>query len=103
MLVVRTDIPKAYFAANAGAKGLQAAERQYQAWLTLAKAATWSQPADVTTAHPKASILKASRAVFNIKGNSYRLVCKINYPAAIVQIRFFGTHAAYDDINAETV
>jgi mRNA interferase HigB len=46
---------------------------------------------------------KGSRVVFNIKGNDFRLVAKINYAAGIVEIRFFGTHDEYDAIDAETV
>ena len=53
--------------------------------------------------HPKASILKGGRAVFNIKGNDYRLVAALNYQAGVLMIRFFGTHAEYDEIDAETV
>ena len=53
--------------------------------------------------HPKASILKAGRVVFNIKSNDYRLVAAVQYQAGVLAIRFFGTHAEYDRINAETV
>jgi hypothetical protein len=45
---------------------------------------------------PKASILKAGRLVFNIKGNHYRLVARVQYQASVLVIRFFGTHAEYD-------
>jgi len=41
--------------------------------------------------------------VFNIKGNDYRLVARMQYQAGIVAIRFFGTHAEYDQIDAETI
>ncbi|MCR4953087.1 MAG: type II toxin-antitoxin system HigB family toxin [Treponema sp.] len=50
-----------------------------------------------------ASILKGSRAVFNICGNKYRLVVKINYKFKIIYIRFVGTHKEYDFINAEEI
>jgi len=43
------------------------------------------------------------RVGFNIGGNQYRLVVKINYPYRVVYVRFIGTHAEYDAINAETV
>ena len=103
MIVVRLDIPADYFAANPGEKGIDAAIKQYRAWLTIARSASWRQPADVKRSHPKASILKAGRAVFNIKANSFRLVCQINYLAGTVEIRFFGTHTEYDAIDAEIV
>jgi mRNA interferase HigB len=54
-------------------------------------------------ADPKASILKASRVVFNIKGNDYRLVARVQYQAGALAIRFFGTHAEDDKVDAETV
>ena len=53
--------------------------------------------------YPKASILKGSRVVFNIKGNDYRLIARLQYPAHVLTIRFFGTHSEYDKIDAETV
>ena len=40
---------------------------------------------------------------FNIAGNKYRLVVRVNYPYRLVYIRFVGTHAAYDDIDANQV
>ncbi len=53
--------------------------------------------------HPKASIFKSGRVVFNIKGNDYRLVAALKYQASVLAIRFFGIHAEYDKIDAETV
>jgi mRNA interferase HigB len=41
--------------------------------------------------------------VFNIKGNDYRLIARLQYQASVLAIRFFGTHAGYDEIDAETV
>jgi mRNA interferase HigB len=57
----------------------------------------------VKASYPKASILKGSRVVFNIKGNDYRLIAGVQYQAGALAIRFFGTHSEYDKINAETV
>jgi mRNA-degrading endonuclease HigB of HigAB toxin-antitoxin module len=51
----------------------------------------------------QASILKAGRLVFNIKGNDYRLIARVQYQAGVLMIRFFGMHAEYDEIDAETV
>ena len=103
MIVIGTDIVEAYFANHAGHRGIKAARSQYDAWLAIAAQAHWRNPEDLKASHPKASILKAGRAVFNIKGNDYRLVAAVNYPAGVLVIRFFGTHAEYDDIDAETV
>jgi mRNA interferase HigB len=54
-------------------------------------------------AHPKASILKGGRVVFNIKANDFRLIVLIQYLDGILMIRFFGSHEEYDGIDAETV
>lgn len=103
MIVVGTDLAETYFAKHAGHKGIRAARAQYDAWLALATAADWRLPRDVKRAHPKASILKGGRVVFNIKGNDLRLVALVEYRAGVLAIRFFGSHAEYDKIDAETV
>jgi mRNA interferase HigB len=65
--------------------------------------AQWRTPEDVKASYPKASILKGSRVVFNIKGNDYRLIASVQYQAGVLAIRFFGTHAEYEKIDAESV
>lgn len=79
------------------------AEQLLRAWYGEAKAAAWKTPADVKAKYRTASILQGGRVVFNVGGNKYRLVVKINYPFQIVYIRFVGTHRDYDRINAETI
>lgn len=103
MIVIGTVLVENYFASHAGHKGIKAARSQYDVWLAIAGQARWRKPEDVKTSHPKASILKGSRVVFNIKGNDYRLVAAVQYQAGVVAIRFFGTHAEYDKIDAETI
>ena len=53
--------------------------------------------------HPNARAIGNNRAVFNIRGNRYRLVVRVNYEYKIVYIRFIGTHAEYDRIDAERI
>lgn len=103
MIVIGTETVERYFAARAGQKAIKAARSQYYAWQAIANQVQWLTPMDVKQSHPKASILKGSRVVFNIKGNDYRLVAALNYRASVLAIRFFGTHAEYDKIDAETV
>src|SRR5437667_8457821 len=79
------------------------AKSELDAWFHEAEAAVWANPADLKQQYGNASILKGRRAVFNICGNKYRLVVKINYPYSVVYVRFAGTHQEYDKINAETV
>ena len=50
-----------------------------------------------------ASILKDGRAVFNLAGNKYRLIVEINYPYRVIYIRFIGTHAQYDRVDAQVI
>jgi mRNA interferase HigB len=103
MIVIGTGLVESYLADHAGHKGIKAARSQYEAWLDIAGHARWGNPEDVKASYPKASIRKASRVVFNIKGNDYRLVAALQYRAGVLAIRFFGTHAEYDTIDAETV
>ncbi len=103
MIVVGTDVVERYFASRAGHKGIKAARAQYDAWRAIAETAQWKTPEEVKKSHPKASILKGSRVVFNIKANDFRLVALVNYESGIMMIRFFGTHEEYDKIDAETV
>jgi mRNA interferase HigB len=102
MIVIGTGLVEAYLANHTGHKGIKAARSQYEAWLDIVDRARWRNPEDVRASYPKASILKASRVVFNIKGNDYRLVAALQYGAGVVAIRFFGTHGEYDGIDAET-
>jgi mRNA interferase HigB len=103
MIIIGTEVVERYFARHAGHKGIRAARAQYDVWLAIARGTEWRNPEGVKRSHPKASILKSGRAVFNIKGNDYRLVTAINYPAGVLVVRFFGTHAEYDEIDAEKV
>ncbi len=65
--------------------------------------ANWATPTQVKRDIRSASILKDGRAVFNIAGNKYRIVVWINYAYRVVYIRFIGTHAQYDRIDAQTI
>ena len=79
------------------------AEQSLKAWYAEAKAADWKEPSDIKSHYRTASILKDSRVVFNISGNKYRLVVKINYRFSVIYIRFIGTHKEYDAIDAEAI
>ena len=103
MIVIGTGVVGNYFANHVGHRGIKAARTQYKAWLDIVGRAQWRAPEDVKASYPKASILKSSRVVFNIKGNDYRLVAALQYRAGVVAIRFFGSHGEYDRIDAETV
>ena len=74
-----------------------------EAWFHEAAAARWREPQDLKRRYASADVLPGNRVVFNIKGNAYRLVVKIHYRTRIVFIRFVGTHAEYDKIDATTI
>ena len=78
-------------------------EEQLKSWHKEVEEAVWKGPGDIKADYPTASFLKDNRVVFNIKGNTYRLVVKINYSYKIVWIRFIGTHAQYDKIDANNI
>ena len=67
-------------------------------WYTEASAAKWTSPNDVKAQYRSASFV-ASKVVFNIGGNKYRLIVDIDYPRAIVYIKFVGTHGQYDNLD----
>ncbi len=78
-------------------------EQPLKSWYDEAKKATWKTPSEIKAQYANASILKEGRVVFNIHGNRYRLVIKINYDFGVIYIRFVGTHEEYDKINANEV
>lgn len=78
-------------------------EQYLKTWYETAKNSDWNSSNDIKQTFINASVLKDSRIVFNIKGNSYRLIVKFNYERQWAFIRFIGTHAEYDKINADTI
>ena len=83
---------------------LQPDSEQYlKTWYDTVLSSEWKTPADVKRTYANASVLKNSRMVFNIKGNSYRLVAKFNFEKQWIFIRFIGTHSEYDRIDANTI
>ncbi len=79
------------------------AKTPLQVWHSTVEGADWATPADVKASYGDASILKNSRVVFNIAGNKFRLVTRINFPYRVVYVRFVGTHEEYDHIEAEAI
>lgn len=74
-----------------------------EAWHQETARANWDAPSAVKAQFRSASVLQGNRVVFNIAGNHYRLIVKINYSYRIVYIRFVGTHPDYDAIDASTI
>lgn len=78
-------------------------EQYLKTWYDTAMSSTWRTPSDIKRTFVTASILKDSRVVFNIKGNTYRLVVKFNFEKQWAFIRFIGTHSEYDQIDANNI
>jgi mRNA interferase HigB len=74
-----------------------------EAWFMEVKRAEWADTSDVKSLYRSADFIKGNRVVFNICGNNYRLIVKVNYQTKTVFIRFIGTHAEYSKIDAEKV
>jgi mRNA interferase HigB len=81
----------------------KAAEGALKAWFAEAKAAKWASPQDVKKQYASASIIANNRIVFNIKGNDYRLIVAVAYQMQYVYVKFVGTHADYDKVDAACV
>ena len=79
------------------------AEQPLKAWHQAVRKVHWQSPDDIKRLFSTASFLQDNRVVFNIGGNKYRIIVKVRYQLGRVYIRFVGTHAQYDRINANEV
>lgn len=83
--------------------GREDSEHPLKAWYREAKQAEWKNPNEIKQQYRSASIVGDNRVVFNVCGNKYRLIVKINYEAQWVFIRFIGTHKEYDKIDVRSI
>lgn len=76
-----------------------------RAWHRELVTADWRNPSELKAHYPKARPIGRGNgvAIFNIKGNHFRIVVRVNYQAGVVQIEFIGTHNEYDEIDVGTV
>lgn len=79
------------------------AEQPLKAWLDDVKKASWQTTHDIKTRYPSADFVANNRVIFNIKGNDYRLIAAVAFRFQAVYIKFVGTHAEYNRIDADTV
>jgi mRNA interferase HigB len=87
----------------AGHRDQRAVKSALESWFQEVRRAKWKNPAAVKASYAHASLVGADRVVFNIKGNDYRVVTAVDYGRGIVFIKWIGTHAAYDKIDAKRV
>jgi len=80
------------------------AEAPLKLWYARATRAQWTRPSDLRTQFgTTVDFVAGNRVIFDVGGNKYRLVVKIDYAVGLVLVRFVGTHAAYDRIDVATV
>jgi len=80
-----------------------ASESSLRSWYHEAKSSAWKNSNELKQSYKNASIVGEGRVVFNIKGNTYRLVVSIDYDYQVIFIRFIGTHKEYDTIDVKTI
>jgi mRNA interferase HigB len=78
-------------------------EQQLKSWFQEFSNSDFETPNQIKLEYPSASLLPENRIVFNIKGNHYRLIIRMNYKFQMCWIRFIGTHSEYDKINATNI
>jgi len=97
MRIISKKILREFWAAHSNA------EQSLKAWHAKTKLAEWKTSGDIKTDYRNASFVANNRVIFNIKGNTYRLVAAVNYDFGIIYIRFVGSHKEYDKIGATTI
>jgi mRNA interferase HigB len=103
MRIIARRTLRRFAASPAGRKDQQAVKAALDAWFDEAKRAQWRNMADVKRSYATASTVSAERVVFNIKGNSYRLVVAIDFERPMVWIKWVGSHRDYDRIDVKAV
>lgn len=95
--VISTKTLVDYYKEHAGARS------SLEAWVYEAQNAHWKSPKDIKVKYPSASFLSDNRVVFNIQGNHFRLMVRVNYNSETLFVKFIGTHAEYDKKKMEDI
>jgi mRNA interferase HigB len=103
MRIIARRTLKKFVDGRSGHRDQRALKTAVDIWYDEVKKSDWSSTADVKRHYATASIITSERIVFNIKGNSYRLVVAVDFEKAIVFIKWIGTHTDYDRIDVSTV
>ena len=97
MVIISKAVLKAFSKVHADA------EIPLEDWYELAKTADWKNFNEMRNTFNSVDAVGNDRYVFNIKGNSYRMIALIIFKVRTVFILFVGTHAAYDKIEASKI
>jgi mRNA interferase HigB len=103
MRIIARRTLRAFVASRAGHTDHPALKSALDAWFEEVRKARWKNAAEVRRLYATVSIVSAERIVFNIKGNSYRLVVSVDFEKSIVWIKWLGTHRDYDRIDVTKV
>jgi mRNA interferase HigB len=103
MRIIARRTLREFIASRAGHKDQPALKAALDAWFDEVRKARWTSTANVKRLYATASIVTSERIVFNIKGNSYRLVASVDFDKGIVWIKWIGTHRDYDHIDVTQV
>ncbi len=103
MRIIARRTLREFVVTRAVQKDRPALKAALDAWFSEVSRAQWSSAAELKGLYRTASVVNAERVVFNIKGNSYRLVCAIDFEKGIVWIKWIGAHANYDRIDVSRV
>lgn len=103
MRVIARRTLREFVGSLVGHRDQPAVKAALDAWFQEVRKARWKSTADVKQAYATASVVMADRIVFNIKGNSYRLVVAVDFEKGIVWIKWIGTHGDYDRIDVTEV
>ena len=103
MRIIARRTLRAFVASRAGHKDQPAIKSALDAWFDEVRKARWKSTSDVRRLYATASVVSAERVVFNIKGNSYRLVVSVDFGKSIVWIKWLGAHKDYDRIDVTKV
>ncbi|MBX9823415.1 MAG: type II toxin-antitoxin system HigB family toxin [Xanthobacteraceae bacterium] len=103
MRIIARRTLREFVDARAGYKDQSSLKAALDAWFDEVRKARWRSTADIRRLYATASVVSAERIVFNIKGNSYRLVVAVDFEKGIVWIKWLGTHRDYDRIDVTKV
>jgi mRNA interferase HigB len=79
------------------------AEVSLERWCKLVRAAHWTSTGEIQKAAPKSKVLNRERVRFEVAGGNYRLVVAFDFRRQIAFVKFIGTHAEYDHVDALSI
>jgi len=103
MRIIARRTLREFVASRARQKDHPALKTALDAWFAEVRRARWRSTADIRRLYATASIVTAERVVFNIRGNSYRLVVAVDFHKNIVWIKWLGSYREYDRIDVTKV